>query len=68
MGAGSFCTVYCTVKSDVTKGTKEVLKDNVSTNYVADCSYIFKDNTRILFTISENASNYLNDRDPYLTI
>ena len=37
-GAGSFSTDYCAVKKIVLVGALEVLlKDNVSTNYVADC-------------------------------
>ena len=37
-GSGEFSTVYCAIKRVVLFGTlKVVLKDNVSTNYVADC-------------------------------
>ena len=39
--AGSFSTDYCAVKKIVLMGALEVLlKDNVSTNYVADCSFV----------------------------
>ena len=38
-GSGEFSTVYCAIKRVVIFGTlKVLLKDNVSTNYVADCS------------------------------
>ena len=37
-GSGEFSTVYCAIKRVVFFGTlKVLLKDNVSTNYVADC-------------------------------
>ena len=39
-GSGEFSTVYCAIKRKVFFGTlKVLLKDNVSTNYVADCSF-----------------------------
>ena len=38
-GSGVFSTVYCAIKRVMLFGTlKVLLKDNVSTNYVADCS------------------------------
>lgn len=38
-GSGVFCTVYCAIKRMVFFGALRVLlKDNVSTNYVTDCS------------------------------
>ena len=37
-GSGEFSAVYCAIKRVVFFGTlKVLLKDNVSTNYVADC-------------------------------
>ena len=39
-GSGEFSTVYCAIKRLVFFGTlKVLLKDNVSTNYVADCRF-----------------------------
>lgn len=38
-GSGVFCTVYCAIKRMVFFGALRVLlKDNVATNYVTDCS------------------------------
>ena len=40
-GSGVFSTVYCAIKRVVLFGTlKVLLKDNESTNYVADCSLL----------------------------
>ena len=39
-GSGEFSTVYCAINRVVFFGTlKVLLKDNVSTNYVADCGF-----------------------------
>ena len=38
-GSGVFSTVYCMIKRVLFGALKVLLKDNLSTNYVADCSF-----------------------------
>ena len=48
-GSRVFSTVYCAIKRVVLFGTlKVLLKDNVSTNYVADCRFeLLNQNTMV---------------------
>ena len=55
-GSGEFSTVYCAIKRVVFFGTlKVLLQDNVSTNYVADCSLPFFEFMKLEFANSNDA-------------